>query len=210
MADYMPGREVVPEEPRLESQDNISYWEGNTAERVPVAIREGRVNFRCLAERCPTPCCGPFSGLGRGLTPCFVSSFSDIYLLEEDVERLVNAGRADLVVHTPEGYKILLKPDTSCAAFHNGLCTIHSLRPQVCRAFPFDFDLFAGLVMISKCPGVNAGWTEPTEFADAISALRQVYEWWIKNVGDQVSRATKDAAKALLSDEDLPVQDATK
>src|SRR5712692_8500928 len=77
-----------------QAEENIRYWSGPSTDRVPVVIQDGRVNFRCLAEKCETPCCGPFAGLGQGLTPCFVSSFSDLYLLDEDVDRLIGAGRA--------------------------------------------------------------------------------------------------------------------
>ena len=187
-----------------EAQRNIDYWAGSSAERAPVEIRDGRVNFRCLADQCPTPCCGPFQGLGRDVTPCFVSSFADLYLLDEDLTRLIDAGRADLVEHGPQGYKLKLQPDSSCAAFQNGLCSIHQLRPAVCRAFPFDFDLFAGLVMISKCPGVNAGWSEPHELAEAVTALRSVYQRWITANTEQILRDVENACGPPPSPADLP------
>jgi Fe-S-cluster containining protein len=158
---------------------NVSYWGESAAGRVPVEIRDNRVNFKCLAEKCETPCCGPFAGLDHSLAPCFVSSFSDLYLLDDDVARLLKAGRGDLLEHTPEGFRLRLNDDLSCSAFQNGLCSIHSLRPAVCRAFPFDFDVFAGLVLISKCPGVNSGWSDPGDFPNAVEALTEVYERWI-------------------------------
>lgn len=178
---------VPPPEENVEPEDhaNVRYWSGSAVARVPVEIRDGSVNFKCLAERCETPCCGPFAGLDRGLAPCFVSSFSDLYLLDEDVDRLLKAGRGDLLEHSPDGFRLRLKADLSCSAFRDGLCTIHSIRPTVCRAFPFDFDVFAGLVLISKCPGVNSGWSDADDFQNAVEALGKVYDRWI---GDALKR----------------------
>jgi Fe-S-cluster containining protein len=123
------------------------------------------------------------------LAPCFVTSFSDLYLLEEDIDRLLAAGRGDLLEHSENGFRLRLRPDLSCAAFREGLCSIHTIRPAICRAFPFDFDVFAGLVLISKCPGVNAGWSEPEDFRDAIDALQSVYRRWMTFTADRLEAA---------------------
>ena len=191
----------APTQAAGDADRNIRYWAGPTLERAPVVIRDGRVNFHCLADQCPTPCCGPFAGLGQGFTPCFVTSFADLYLLDEDVDRLLQAGRMDLVEHTDAGYKLHLRTDTSCAAFQNGLCSIHTIRPAICHAFPFDFDVFAGLVMISKCPGVNAGWSEPEQLADS---LARVYQHWIQAASNRVRRETAAASDQIPLEEDLP------
>lgn len=173
---------------------NVRYWSEAVKEaRAPVEIRDGHVNFKCLGEKCETPCCGPFAGLGHGAAPCFVTSFSDLYLLDEDVNRLQNAGRGDLLEHTAQGFRLRLKEDLSCGAFENGLCSIHRIRPAVCRAFPFDFDVFAGLVLIAKCPGVNAGWSDPHEFSEAIEALEKVYEHWMKQTRQRVQSFVDNA-----------------
>ncbi len=172
---------------------NVRYWSESGGARVPVEVQGGRVNFKCLAEKCGTPCCGPFAGLDHGLAPCFVTSFSDLYLLEEDIDRLLAAGRGDLLEHSENGFRLRLRPDLSCSAFRDGLCSIHTIRPAICRAFPFDFDVFAGLVLISKCPGVNAGWSEPEDFRDAIDALQSVYRRWMTFTTERVEAAIAPA-----------------
>lgn len=166
-------------EPPPEQHPNAEYWSESSGARVPLEVHDGRVNFKCLAEKCETPCCGPFAGLDRGLAPCFVTSFSDLYLIEEDIDRLLAAGRGDLLEHSEHGFRLRLRPDMSCAAFVDGLCSIHTIRPAICRAFPFDFDIFAGLVLIAKCPGVNSGWSEPEDLSEALDALQKVYRRWM-------------------------------
>jgi len=181
---------------------NVQYWSESGGARIPVDVQDGRVNFKCLAEKCQTPCCGPFAGLDHGMAPCFVTSFSDLYLLEEDIDRLLAAGRGDLLEHSEHGFRLRLRPDLSCAAFQDGLCSIHTIRPAICRAFPFDFDIFAGLVLISKCPGVNAGWSEPEDFRDAIEALQSVYRRWMVFTSDRVEAVIAPAGEDAPKNDD--------
>jgi len=59
------------------------------------------------------------------------------------------------------GYKRLrLKQDGFCVLFHNGKCSIHSIKPETCVAGPFTFDIKDNVLQIflkreSICPMVR-------------------------------------------------------
>jgi Fe-S-cluster containining protein len=161
--------------------------------------------FTCLGSDCPNTCCGPFHGT-RALQPILspsdlgpvlggdadvnaeqVSIFAQIRLTDEDVKRIQSAGLDDLIVRrgSPEDphYYMKLKPDGSCAALaKDGLCSIHGQRPTICRAFPFYIDMFAGLAMISSCPGVDAGEQPVEALQTEIGAAIDIYGFWIEQL----------------------------
>lgn len=114
-----------------------------------------------------------------------VSIFAQIRLTSEDVHRLRAAGLDHFMVYRGDpsdpSYYLRLQADGSCAALAaNKLCSIHPHRPTLCRAFPFYFDLFAGLCMVDACPGVGAE-SQPAEaLSDEIEAATTMYDFWIK------------------------------
>jgi Fe-S-cluster containining protein len=113
-----------------------------------------------------------------------INIFAEIRLTAEDVERLQDAGLDSLIVRrgAPErpGYYMRLQPDGTCAALSaDRLCGIHPHRPTLCRAFPFYVDLFAGLSMVSSCPGVGAGEQTVEELKTEIQAAIDMYEFWL-------------------------------
>lgn len=165
----------------------------------------GKVGFACLGSACPNTCCGPFHGTralvalrsadelgevigtdasGESDVDLEVSIFAQIRLLEEDVQRLQEAGLEHMIVRRGSqidpAYFLRLNSDGSCAALsEHKLCTIYQARPTLCRAFPFYFDLFAGLSMVESCPGVGAGESTLDELAGSIDAAIEMYEHWI-------------------------------
>ena len=47
------------------------------------------------------------------------------------------------------GYKRLkLKRDGFCALFENGMCSVHSIKPETCVAGPFTFDMQGDILQI--------------------------------------------------------------
>ena len=169
-------------------------------------ISPGRtLPFACLGSDCPNTCCGPFHGTralqaalshgdlgnvlrGAGDPPergqLEVSLFALIRLLEVDVKRLQDAGLDHLIVRRgaadQPAYYLKLEPDGTCSALRSDkLCSIHSHRPTLCRAFPFYFDLFAGLSLVASCPGVNAGETPVEELQGEVEAAKAMYQFWL-------------------------------
>jgi Fe-S-cluster containining protein len=163
-----------------------------------------RLPFVCLGSECPNTCCGPFHGtraLHAALTPHDLgaalgepsetlpsdaaSIFAQIRLTPADVERLQRAGLDHLIVRRGSidqpDYYMRLRPDGTCSALSdNKLCSIHPHRPTICRAFPFYLDIFAGLTMVSSCPGVGAGEQTVEELREEITAAADMYRYWLE------------------------------
>jgi Fe-S-cluster containining protein len=173
----------------------------------PHGLDPGRkLPFVCLGSECPNTCCGPFHGtraLESALTQAdlghelgeppvdgaerTVNIFAEIRLTVQDIERLQDAGLDSLIVRRGSpgrpGYYMRLLPDGTCAALSpDKLCSIHPHRPTLCRAFPFYVDLFAGLSLVSSCPGVGAGEQTVKELKPEIQAAIDMYEFWLEQM----------------------------
>jgi len=166
---------------------------------------ERMLPFLCLGGDCPNTCCGPFhgtqavdaaltyedlgpvTGTDQDIDAERVSIFSQIRLTEDDIERLRSAGRDWLMIRRGEpdspDYYMRLRDDGTCAALGgDGLCSIHPHRPTICRAFPFYVDLFAGLSLVTACPGVGAGEQPVARLLPEITAAVEMYEFWIRQL----------------------------
>ena len=150
-----------------------------------IKIRDGKINFCCLKQACKHNCCGPFSGVTKHLNNIENRPFDEIVLTQEDVDRLIRDGRYDLVEEAysedmkKNYYKMALETDGTCKAHRNGRCAIQGVKPTLCRAFPFYFDMFSGLCAI-ECEGFGEqGWTEMKELEGCFEAARKMYEFWI-------------------------------
>jgi Fe-S-cluster containining protein len=168
-----------------------------------------RVPYVCLGSECPNTCCGPFHGtralsaltssheLGEIiLGPCDpheqdtaddISVFAQIRLMDSDVMRLQGAGLDNMIVRrgltAKPVYYLRLLSDGTCASLSvDRVCTIYHARPTLCRAFPFYFDLFAGLSMVESCPGVGAGESAVVDVRESIKAAVEMYESWLADV----------------------------
>lgn len=178
-----------------------------------------KLPFVCLGSACPNTCCGPFHGtralqaalthgdLGailRGVndppeTGQSGSIFALIRLTDKDVKRLQDAGLDHVIIRRGSieqpSYYLRLQPDGTCAALTSDkLCSIHPHRPTVCRAFPFYFDLFAGLSMVSSCPGVNAGESTVKELETEINAALEMYQFWLAEIRAAMESASESEA----------------
>ena len=172
---------------------------------IKESLQNAHVTFTCLGTKCQSNCCGPFHGtravlsvlsiqdLGQtvgehDLVSEDVSIFAQIRLTPEDVDRLRSAGLDHLMVYRGSvgqmDYYLRLRTDGSCAALKvDGSCSIHPHRPTICRAFPFYFDLFAGLCMVEACPGTNSEPVPIAERSEEIESAIKMYQHWLKEVG---------------------------
>jgi Fe-S-cluster containining protein len=57
-----------------------------------------------------------------------------------------------------------------------------SSRPTICRAFPFYFDLFAGLSMVEACPGVGGEPQKVADLQEEIRAATDMYRFWLEEI----------------------------
>jgi len=58
-------------------------------------------------------------------------------LTQEDVKRIEGAGYRRFYADTWIGTKIVLMPGLTCFFYGDGGCRIYSIRPQICKEFPF-------------------------------------------------------------------------
>ncbi|MFY9619759.1 MAG: YkgJ family cysteine cluster protein [Pyrinomonadaceae bacterium] len=148
-----------------------------------VEIVDGKINFVCLQQECPESCCGPFGGVQRGIESIEGRSFSEIILTAEDSGRLLAAGESYLIEMVEEGkYRMKLLEDGTCSALEDGKCSIHRLKPTVCRAFPFYVDMFVGVCAVTTCPGFGAGWTDIEDLTQEIEASGEMYQFWLDSI----------------------------
>jgi len=134
-------------------------------------------------EDCPNNCCGPFAGVQRGLESLEGLKFSEIFLVEEDIPRIIQAGHSHYI-ETLDGrdYKMKLRDDGSCLAFRDGRCSIHQIKPILCRAFPFYIDMFVGLCAVTVCPGFESGWTPLEDVMNEIESAKRMYAFWLGKI----------------------------
>lgn len=81
-------------------------------------------------------------------------------LSRERIEILMENGVAADAVEFAGYSRLRLKPDGFCVLFHEGKCSIHSIKPETCVAGPFTFDIKEGKLQIflkreSICPMVR-------------------------------------------------------
>jgi Fe-S-cluster containining protein len=152
----------------------------------PVEIVNGKLNFVCLAESCPEPCCGPFAGVQNGIAAVDGRPFHEIVLTEKDSRRLIAAGQSHMIdMRQGQNDCMRLLEDGTCTAFKNGRCSIHACKPTVCVAFPFYVDMFVGLCCVTACPGFSAGWTPLAQLVSEIEAARNMYRFWLETIERQ-------------------------
>lgn len=170
------------------------------------STEEKEVSWACLGSECPNTCCGPFHGidftnsivetteLGKIVQGPYdpqvedfsdkISIFGQIRLTLEDVERLQSGGLDSVIVRRGDpdnpSYYLKLEEDGSCAMLNeDNTCSIYEYRPTVCRAFPFYYDLFAGLCIVKACPGIDQGNTPIDEVREEIEAAKDMYKFWL-------------------------------
>lgn len=162
-----------------------------------VQINDGKINFTCLRDACPNSCCGPFGGVQRGIDSVEGRRFSDIVLTPQDTQKIIEAGSSHLIESTEEGrFRMRLQDDGTCTAFRGGICTIHKVKPTLCRAFPFYVDMFVGLCGVTACPGFGAGWTKVEDLKDEIEAAKHMYEFWLDRLELPASDPTDQKVEA--------------
>jgi|SRR6185369_2961208 len=157
-----------------------------------VKLIDGKINFACLREDCPSSCCGPFGGVHSGIDSVEGRPFSEIVLTPDDANRINSEGYSHLIELTDSGhYRMRLLEDGTCAAFKDGRCSIHKIKPTLCRAFPFYVDMFVGLCAVTECPGFGSGWTKTENLNEEINAAKRMYSFWL----DRMSlSSTEDVA----------------
>ncbi len=148
-------------------------------------VKDGKINFVCCQNHCNHTCCGPFVGISDELKSLENRPFDEIVLTTEDYELIFSSGFENFVekavspITGKEYYKMALKEDGTCKALVEGKCSIHDVNPTLCKAFPFYFDMFAGLCAIS-CEGFSdKNWVDLKDVEPYIEAAKKMYSFWL-------------------------------
>lgn len=151
-----------------------------------IKMADGKINFRCKMNDCAHSCCGPFSAITDNLNSVEGRPFDEIVLTEQDYKNIYRAGFGDLIEEAKSEamnksyHKMALFPDGTCKAFVDGKCIIQSVKPTLCKAFPFYFDMFSGLCAIN-CEGFDDQNSIPvSSLSSCFEAARKMYEFWIE------------------------------
>jgi Fe-S-cluster containining protein len=148
-----------------------------------IEVIDGKINFVCLREQCPTSCCGPFGGVQKGIDSIAGKKFSEIVLTPEDAQRIIAAGFSHFVELCEDGhYRMRVYEDGTCSALKENRCSIHPVKPTVCRAFPLYVDMFVGLCGVTACPGFGAGWTPVENLKGEVEAAKTMYQFWLDSI----------------------------
>ncbi len=118
--------------------------------------------FECI---CCGDCCNGYGGT--------VISGADI----EKIARFLDMDR-DLFLETycvksPNGWMIAQREDGFCHFVKDKRCSIHPVKPRICRAWPYLESVLTDLTnweaMASVCPGINKQ-ADPQEIIAAVKA----------------------------------------
>lgn len=154
-----------------------------------VEIKNGKINFVCLIDKCPNSCCGPFGGVQRGIDSIDGIEFSEIVITNSDSKKIIASGYSLYIeLCGDKYYKMKLLEDGTCSAFINGRCAIHLVKPTICRAFPFYIDMFVGLCVTTTCPGFGAGWTNLDNLETEINSTKEMYDFWLSQTSERLDR----------------------
>lgn len=153
--------------------------------RKRVKIKNGKINWVCLRDKCPRSCCGSFKDRNRIYNKLYKSCFNigheEILLTLEDKKIIekINGQKFIKILKNGSAY-IKLNKNGFCPHLKNGLCSIYSIRPQICRAYPFYLDLSSGLNVDILCPGIGQEWTEIKTIRKYINAMFKVCQFQLK------------------------------
>ena len=149
-----------------------------------LSLEKDKINFRCLKEKCPKSCCGPFNGVQSKLFSLYKHGFSDIALSRENVDYIRKIGKKDKAYldNKTRLWFVRLNKDKSCPFHIKGSCGIYKSQPPMCKAYPLYLDPFAGLCIDTSCPGVGKGWTKIKDLKKEINALKEINDLWIKTI----------------------------
>ena len=91
--------------------------------------------------------------------------FGGTIVTEQDIERIaayigVDPGSfADRYCATSGSQRVLAQGEDGCCVFFDKLCTIHPVKPRMCRAWPFIRPVLVDVVnwhsMAASCPGMR-------------------------------------------------------
>jgi len=103
-------------------------------------------------------------------------------------QRLLAAGVPVTAFETTGYRRLRVNPDNTCILMKEGMCKIHAIKPETCRAGPFTFDVNGDMIRLflkheSICPIVSL-------LKEVPEAYEQQYDLAVKNLTNLVAHLT--------------------
>lgn len=153
-----------------------------------VQIKNKKVHWICLADRCPKNGCGAFN-LTENLVSFWNIDERLIPITEEDHQVFLKNDLADhLKKEVDEGWYLKTDKAGICPLLKKSMCSIYELRPQCCRGYPFFFNKYNGLCVNETCPGFGKGWTESSKVKEFVECAKRVYRCQMEKTNQMLNR----------------------
>jgi Fe-S-cluster containining protein len=164
---------------------NINYQ--SPIQMNKIKIKNGKINWVCLVDKCPKNCCGPYKSNNSWESMWGVEE-KLISLTPEDTKLMESKGVAKHLVQNNDGISyIQTSKDGSCPYLKDNKCSIYNAcRPSSCKSYPFFFSKYNGLYADLSCPGWGKGWTSMKDIKEMIKELIKIYSWQIKKTKENL------------------------
>lgn len=150
-----------------------------------IIIKDGCLNWICLASDCESNCCSGDSKVLEELSKNNLASLLNlpkhtIPITDENYAAMKNHDKDKIVDFGPGGLHINQSGGECVFLCSDGRCSIHNNRGSSCRSYPFFIDKYTGLSIDISCPGIGKGWTSLSEIIIMVDELKKVYEHQFK------------------------------
>ena len=152
-----------------------------------IIFKNDKINWICLADKCPHNCCGLFKTDKRRKSLWSIEE-KLIPLTPEDYQIMAKSGyKNNLIKKKDGGWYIKVHQDGLCPFLKNNRCLIYEkCRVSSCKSYPFFFSKYHGLYADFSCPGWGKGWTSMKKVREMIKELIKVYEWQIQKAENRL------------------------
>jgi len=115
----------------------------------PTAVR-----FQCIK-------CGICCGDTKEKTRCILLSRAEADQIAKATSQPISKFAAKIEGKAPYSYVMKKRENGKCAFLENDRCTVYSLRPLICRFYPFELKVSHSgkpiFLYTEECPGINNG-----------------------------------------------------
>ncbi len=121
-------------------------------------------------------------------------------LTKERIEILTTGGVGPESIEFAGYRRLRLKSDGFCVLFHEGMCSVHAIKPETCVAGPFTFDMKGAILQIflkreSICPMVKV-------LKENRNAYDGLFEAAVEKIVDLVNALPEDELTEILKIEE--------
>lgn len=163
------------------------------AAKIDFQIKDDKINWICLEDKCPENCCGPYDYKGNKVS-LFGNRGNLIPLIPRDFLTL-ESKKHKFALTEDQGMYINTHCNGTCPFLKENKCSIYHKRPAGCRAYPFFLSKYSGLCVDTNCPGWGKGWTELHDIRIMVAEMIRVYECHLHKIRKRFKLTTRSQNK---------------